>query len=96
MTSRIRRPQKVTTFLALLVFLGAFAEASYVHTDDGCPVELHCLACRLTLGTLAVAPPPVISPAAILIDLGAPALAPPQPLVESAPKTVAPRGPPLA
>lgn len=96
MTSRIRRPQKVTTFLALLVFLGAFAEASYVHTDDGCPVELHCLACRLTLGTLAVAPPPAVSLAVSLVERAAPALAPARPVLESARATVAPRGPPLA
>jgi len=29
-------------------------EESFFHTDDGCPVETNCLACRLATGTVAV------------------------------------------
>lgn len=44
--------------LLLLAGLGAtLAEESFVHTDDGCPVETHCLACRLAVGTAAVMAP---------------------------------------
>ena len=71
MSSRLRKRLKGTALLALLVFLGAFAEAAFFHTDDGCAVEIHCLACRLVLGTTAVAPQPSISVGPGLIDLGA-------------------------
>jgi hypothetical protein len=41
--------------VAALVCLGAaILEESFVHTDDGCAVEIHCLACRLTAGTTVV------------------------------------------
>jgi hypothetical protein len=96
MVGSLRTQLKSAALVALLAFSGAFAEAASIHTDDGCPVELHCLACRLTLGTLAVAAPPAIPLAVDLIDLGAPPLAPAQPVLESAPRAVAPRGPPLA
>jgi hypothetical protein len=49
--------------LVLLVCLGAaILENALVHTDDGCRVEVHCLACRWALSAvvdLAVAPPVV-------------------------------------
>lgn len=42
----------VTSALALLVALGVLGlEQASVHTDDGCAVEIHCLACRVTLST---------------------------------------------
>jgi hypothetical protein len=38
--------------LLLLLSLGAaVAQESFVHTDDGCQVEVHCLACRLAIAT---------------------------------------------
>jgi hypothetical protein len=47
--------------LLLLVCLGAaILENALVHTDDGCRVEVHCLACRWALSAvvdLAIAPP---------------------------------------
>ena len=30
--------------------MAAELEIAFVHEDDGCAVEIHCLACRLTLG----------------------------------------------
>lgn len=43
--------------LALVASLGlALAEQSLPHTDDGCAVEIHCVACRLLLGSIVVAP----------------------------------------
>jgi hypothetical protein len=53
------RAQRTAWLIALLalVCLGAAAyEQSFVHTDDGCQVEVHCLACRLALGGTAVGP----------------------------------------
>jgi hypothetical protein len=45
----------VMSFALLLAVAGALVEESFVHTDDGCAVEIHCLACRLAVGTTAVA-----------------------------------------
>jgi hypothetical protein len=44
--------------LASLLLIAAFAAglaADFVHTDDGCAVELHCLACVRGLMTIGVA-----------------------------------------
>jgi hypothetical protein len=44
-----------------LAFLGAVSyEGSFVHTDDGCQVEVHCLACRLALGPPTTAAVPTL------------------------------------
>ncbi|HEV7503129.1 MAG TPA: hypothetical protein VGQ33_24085 [Vicinamibacteria bacterium] len=40
--------------LVLAATCAAVAEESFFHTDDGCPVETHCVACRLATGTIAV------------------------------------------
>lgn len=32
--------------LTLFVLTAAFLDGSYRHTDDGCAVETHCLACQ--------------------------------------------------
>jgi hypothetical protein len=41
--------------LALLVCTTfVFLEAGFTHTDDGCAVEVHCLACRWALSTNVV------------------------------------------
>lgn len=43
--------------LALVASLGlALAEQALPHTDDGCALEIHCVACRLLLGSVVVAP----------------------------------------
>lgn len=43
------------------------AEESFVHTDDGCAVETHCLACRLALGSTVVLALAITTP--VRIDL---------------------------
>lgn len=96
MISRFGNRLRGTALVALLAFLAAFAQSALVHTDDGCAVEMHCLACRLALGTTAVAPAPALPLGADLIDLGAAPPAPAQPVVEIAREAVASRGPPLA
>ena len=52
-------------FLALLCVSAALLEESFVHTDDGCAVEIHCEACRLLAGTTAVIGPPLVLPAVV-------------------------------
>lgn len=57
-------------FAASLLLIAAFAAGlagDLVHTDDGCQVEIHCLACQrvlVSVGTVAVVPPwgPSIEP----------------------------------
>lgn len=44
-----RRAASPTARLALLAFLAALLVLSFVHTDDGCVVERHCLACSWAL-----------------------------------------------
>ena len=55
MRSRLvrRRFLLIATLVLAAVSLG-IAEESFAHTDDGCPVETHCIACRLATGTVAV------------------------------------------
>jgi hypothetical protein len=52
------RPTRRTLLLAALMLLASFGvvtlEESFVHTDDGCAVETHCLACRWAYGGNAV------------------------------------------
>jgi hypothetical protein len=50
-----RRNQLALTFLAALALCtGLFVESFVPHTDDGCAVETHCLACSLALATLSL------------------------------------------
>ncbi len=49
-----RRRFVIVAALVLAATCLGVAEASFAHTDDGCPVETHCLACRLATGTVAV------------------------------------------
>lgn len=48
-----RRRFIVGMLVVAAVCLG-IAEESFAHTDDGCPVEIHCIACRLATGTIAI------------------------------------------
>lgn len=42
---------------ALLLIAGIVGGVAQdlIHTDDGCPVEIHCLACQRTLASVGVA-----------------------------------------
>jgi hypothetical protein len=86
---------KLVALAALLAFLGASAEG-FVHTDDGCPVEIHCLACRLALGTTAVAPPAAPVLAIQLVERGTPPERPISRAARYVARTRSTRGPPLA
>jgi hypothetical protein len=96
MTESRRKRLAAVAFVALVVFGAAFAEAAFVHTDDGCTLEIHCLACRWTVGTTAVAPPPTLSPRITLADLGASPEAAPARVIDAAREAIAARGPPPA
>ena len=77
MRRRGRRALFPVLALVLLASMGALlAEESLVHTDDGCQVEVHCLACRLALATSVVpaaAPVPLPLPqAADPVETGSP------------------------
>jgi hypothetical protein len=78
--------------LALLAFVSA---ASFVHTDDGCQVEVHCLACRLALNTRVGTAEPAIE-VWYLADAGRPAHDPEPAPAEGAAPSQPSRGPPLS
>jgi hypothetical protein len=55
MRTKRQRLSIVLVGLALLICTSfVFLEAGFVHTDDGCAVEVHCLACRWALSTSVV------------------------------------------
>jgi hypothetical protein len=66
------------------------------HTDDGCRVEIHCLACRLALGMSAgrAVPAPDLAPPPVSADRLAPA--PQQDTPAPLARTTPSRAPPLA
>ncbi len=66
------------------------------HTDDGCQVEMHCLACRTALASLGGEPAvPEALPAPIDFERVVEAAAPLWP-AEPLPSTDSSRGPPVA
>jgi hypothetical protein len=70
--SRRRRVASLLAIALLSVFGLALAEDAFFHTDDGCQVEVHCLACRLALGTAAGAVAPDVAPNLTASDRPAP------------------------
>lgn len=58
MSLRPRRSRSVLLALALLAGFGLLLVGeSFFHTDDGCPVETHCLTCKWAAGSIAVVTP---------------------------------------
>jgi hypothetical protein len=92
------RPTKARIFVALLALAGltaALYEESFAHTDDGCTVEVHCVACRLLLGGATVlVTVPTLAPAVSVIEASIRV----EPLSQSvtAPRLFQTRAPPLA
>jgi hypothetical protein len=78
---------------AMLSFGLAWAEDCFFHTDDGCAVETHCIACLWHHGAKPVAPVIVAAgpPVGLVEAITFPETARP---VEAVPGTVASRGPP--
>ena len=65
------RASWLVALLLLLAVAGAFAQDAFLHTDDGCAVEVHCTAC---LWAQTVTSPGVALgvPAPVLVPAGAP------------------------
>ena len=95
---RMRRSTKALAFVALLALIGlsvALYEESFAHTDDGCAVEVHCIACRLLLGSATVlATAPILAPA--IVSVAVPIAAEPLARTTVAPRLFQSRAPPLA
>jgi hypothetical protein len=62
-----RRFVVATAVAALLVFGAAWVETAFVHDDDGCQVETHCLACRWAAGTTAVLDAGLVLPVSLAV-----------------------------
>lgn len=93
---RGRVPVLLVAASGLLSLATALYQESFVHTDDGCAVEIHCLACRLAVASAPDTPIPAPVPS--------PPNAPASPAVRHEPGTPLdravrqsqPRAPPLA
>lgn len=89
-----RHPWLWTIALLLLASLSAgVGQDAFAHTDDGCAVEVHCLACR-TAATRVDAPAalPTLQPG--LVPVAAVVAEAPVLLAETAPAVADSRGPP--
>ena len=91
----IRRPVFAVVALALLTGLGADFVDDWFHTDDGCAVETHCIACQRAVGSIGIIGPDLAPPLALEQIDGLPG--PPSLAVLQAPsRHQASRGPPQA
>jgi len=96
MGSRWRRGAASLLAVTLLLSFGAaLAEDAFFHTDDGCAVERHCLACRWHQGTTA-SPAAITAPQAALEPGALVGRSAPITLLEVAPPETPSRAPPLA
>ncbi|MET0552296.1 MAG: hypothetical protein ABW221_04615 [Vicinamibacteria bacterium] len=89
-----RHPWLWTIALLLLASLGVgVGQDAFAHTDDGCEVEVHCLACRTAANRVdAPAALPALQPGLVPVaELAAEA---PVLLPETAPAATDSRGPP--
>lgn len=84
-----------TAFALFLVLAGAWIAEPFVHTDDGCFVEVHCLACRHIVGTTAVGPILLVAGTPAFQDSGAVSLEPRRGIDDPAAERALSRGPPL-
>ena len=96
MSLRTRRSRSVLLALALLAGVGLLLVGeTFFHTDDGCPVETHCLTCKWAAGSIAIVTPD-LTPTLALEPYGE-ILAPPAVASLQAPSGhAASRGPPPA
>ena len=95
MHARDRWTFRFLAALLLVSLVSAFAVEAYVHTDDGCAVEIHCLACRHAAGSTATFEVRVALPEAIA-PVGRVVLAPESAVAQDAPSFRRSRAPPLA
>jgi hypothetical protein len=90
-----RRTLAWVALAALVCVSAALLEESFIHTDDGCNVEIHCIACRLAAGGTAVVSPAIVLPAALQTTSPVVAAGDAS-LCEAAPHETPSRAPPLA
>jgi hypothetical protein len=94
---RLRRRNAfvLVALLALAALGNVLVQEAFVHTDDGCAVELHCLACRLSVaGTTVLSPTLILTPVATAVELpSTPAFRVPRKVARHVFRT---RAPPLA
>ena len=91
----MRRTNLAVVALSLLAALAGGFLADFVHTDDGCAFETHCLACQRGFQSIGVIAPD-LAPPPTLERVGS-AVAPPTIAVVRTPvRGEAPRGPPQA
>jgi hypothetical protein len=57
-----RRALIAVALLALACLAGALVDESFIHTDDGCAFETHCVACLLSAASVVVASVAVSAP----------------------------------
>jgi len=88
------RRASVVVALTLLATLASGFLDEYVHTDDGCAFETHCLACQRHLGSVAVIAPSLATPV-VFEAVGRPPAAPSSAVLPAPIRHEAPRGPPL-
>jgi len=89
----LRRVSLAVAVTLLAALAGGFAD-EFVHTDDGCVFETHCLACQRHVGAIAVVAPSLATP--VVFEAVGRTPAPPSGAVLPAPiRHEAPRGPPL-
>ena len=69
----VRRPVFAVVALALLAGLGASFVDDWFHTDDGCFVETHCIACQRAVGSIGVVGSDLAPPLALERADGIPA-----------------------
>jgi hypothetical protein len=50
-----RRALIAIALLAIACLAGALVDESFIHTDDGCAFETHCVACLLSATSVVVA-----------------------------------------
>jgi hypothetical protein len=93
--STARRTLAWVALAALVCVSAALVEESFIHTDDGCTVEIHCIACRLAAGSTAVVSPAIVLPVAVQTTALVVAEADSS-LCEAAPREAPSRAPPLA
>ena len=96
MRSWTRRRLSVVLGLALLAgFALLLVGESFFHTDDGCPVETHCLTCKWAAGSIAIVTPD-LTPTLALESHGIVAPASAGTYVQAPSGHTASRGPPQA
>jgi len=91
-----RRPISLLLALALLAGLGVvLLGESFFHTDDGCPVETHCLTCKWAAGSIAIVTPD-LTPTLALEPYGEIPASPSAASLQAPSGHAASRGPPQA